>query len=328
MSVINQMLRELDGRMARADGPAPVVAPATGTQPRQRARFLIAAGLALLLMTALAWFALRPVPSITTVAPVSPAPLQADLPKPLILDTRLPDAAGLRPSPPPVQPDNRVTPTRQFALPADSSRAEPAALPQVPDIKKVIEPSPEAEALQLFEAAETARRTGMIDLAKLRYRQALLRNPALEAASLALAALLHDAGEFESALTVLVTAYAQRTQAKLAIAAGRLLAEQGRDAEALTWLGRGQGGLKAADHALQGALHARLQQHGPAINAYQLALKTEPRQGGWLLGLGLSLEANGQPDEARAAFRNAQAYGTFKPEVEKFLQDRILRAEP
>jgi len=45
-------------------------------------------------------------------------------------------------------------------------------------------------------------------------------------------------------------------------------------------------------------------------------------QGGWLLGLGLALEAQGRLEEARSAYRNALDRGQFKPEVMQFLRER------
>ncbi|MFN3716550.1 MAG: hypothetical protein ACK4R8_07490, partial [Thiobacillus sp.] len=58
---------------------------------------------------------------------------------------------------------------------------------------------------------------------------------------------------------------------------------------------------------------------------YQQALSLEPGQGGWLLGLGLSLEANGRIAEAREVFGQALTHGVFNADVVKFLQDKLQK---
>jgi MSHA biogenesis protein MshN len=114
----------------------------------------------------------------------------------------------------------------------------------------------------------------------------------------------------------------------LAIAIGRMLADQGQRKEALDWLARGQGGLRPADHALMGALLSQMQRHEEASQAYQRALAADPSQGGWLLGQGLALEAQGRVEEARIAYRHALERGQFKPEVTRFLRERSDTSTP
>ncbi len=71
-----------------------------------------------------------------------------------------------------------------------------------------------------------------------------------------------------------------------------------------------------------GALLSQENRHEEASLAYQRALAAEPDQGGWLLGLGLALEAQGRVEEARMTYRNALERGQFKPEVMRFLRER------
>ena len=80
--------------------------------------------------------------------------------------------------------------------------------------------------------------------------------------------------------------------------------------------------LTPADHALTAALLAQEQRYPEAILAYQTALSKHPHKGGWLLGLGLAYDATGKREEARTAYRQALAWGEFKPEVIKFLNER------
>jgi len=189
-------------------------------------------------------------------------------------------------------------------------------------VKKLTELSPEAEAQQHYDDAQTLRRAGKLDAAMARYRQVLERNPGMTSARIQLARLLQERGQADAALSLLKAGYEQRAEDGLAVAAGRLLADLGQRDEALDWLTRGQTGLRPADHALMGALLSQAQRHEEASRAYQRALAADPGQGGWLLGLGLALEAQGLTEEARVAYRNALERGQFKPEVIRFLRER------
>jgi MSHA biogenesis protein MshN len=323
MSIINQMLRDLDARREQPNSTP--LQPASGKASSKRNGFYpVAAGLFTILLGALSWFVLRPAPEIS----------QAMLPVPV---HRLVEAAQQTPAihsplPAPVVealPQVRPLPTASKPLLVPHAEPDLAAAGEKPELQgaiKLIATNLEADTRQWPDEAEQARRQGDSPLAIKRYRQPLMHEPALEEDSLALAALLRDRGETESALAVLEGAYAQRAQPRIAVAAGRLLAEKGRDSDALSWLERGQGDLRPADFALMGMVYTRLQQHGLAVKAYQTALKAEPRQGGWLLGLGLALDASGQPDAARVAFRDALEHGVFKAEVLKFLQDKAARS--
>ncbi len=217
----------------------------------------------------------------------------------------------------PAEPHSPTTDTLNgIAIPFVPVVAQPASISKVPAS------SPEIEAQQLFDDAQAAQRAGNAAVALDLYRQALARNPAMLQARLALATLLRDGGRSDEAVSLLEAGYALRAQPALAVMVGRLLADFGRREEALVWLARARDSLRPADQALMGALYAQLQRHDEAVQAYQRALGADPAQGGWLLGLGLSLEALGRRDEARAVYRNALERGTFKPEVEKFLRDR------
>jgi MSHA biogenesis protein MshN len=182
--------------------------------------------------------------------------------------------------------------------------------------------SPEAEAQQLYDEAQMLRRSGRSEAAIGKYRQALERKPGMVGAHIQLAKLLQEGGQADAALSLLKAGYEQRAEDGLAVAAGRLLADLGQRDEALDWLTRGQAGLRPADHALMGALLSQAQRHEEASRAYQRALAADPGQGGWLLGLGLALEAQGRIEEARVAYRNALERGQFKPEVIRFLRER------
>lgn len=342
MSVINQMLRELDAR-----GGTSAELPVTPIHPvgaKRRPPWLVFSGMGLLAAAAAAashW--------MLHTAPAGDAP--QDVPVIARQEARAvntpSDAAGRRmqPAPMPVlaaaepaivisrQPQTRE-PSRARAQAAtrqpSSATSEPAPLaqdqatPQLEPavVRTVTAPSPEAEAQQLYDEAQLLRGTGKADAAIVKYRQALERNPGMTGARLQLARLLQEKGRADAALEQLKAGFEQRADDALAIAAGRLLADLGQREAALEWLQRGQADLRPADHALMGALLSQAHRHEAASRAYQRALAADPGQGGWLLGLGLALEAQGRLDEARTAYRTALERGQFKPEVMQFLRER------
>lgn len=356
MSVINQMLRELDARGATSSASP---AALTGTvRANRRPAGLILGGLGLLAAGTAVIFWMLPLtpkaveasaapviarqeaaatPVATVPAPVAPA-IQAE---PVMQDAPPAVPAVIAPSPDepaiaaqvqaqvamPVREAMQAQAERPLSAAPKPSIAVQSAVPPVRQaepavVKKMTELSPDAEAQQHYDDAQALRRAGKLDAAIGKYRQALERNPGMTNARTQLARLLQESGQADAALSLLKTGFEQRADDGLAIATGRLLADLGQRDEALAWLARGQAGLRPADHALIGALLSQAQRHEEASRAYQRALAADPNQGGWLLGLGLALEAQGRAEEARTAYRSALERGQFKPEVTRFLRER------
>lgn len=352
MSVINQMLRELDARGATLSASP---AASTGTvRANRRPAGLILGGLGLLAAGTAVIFWMLPLtpkaveasaapviarqeaaatPVATVPAQVAPA-IQAE-----------PVMQGAPPAviaPPPDEPAIAAQVQAQVAMPREVMQAQAerpltaapkpsiavqSAVPPVRQaepavVKKMTELSPDADAQQHYDDAQALRRAGKLDAAIGKYRQALERNPGMTNARTQLARLLQESGQADAALSLLKTGFEQRADDGLAIATGRLLADLGQRDEALAWLARGQAGLRPADHALTGALLSQAQRHEEASRAYQRALAADPNRGGWLLGLGLALEAQGRVEEARMAYRSALERGQFKSEVTLFLRER------
>jgi MSHA biogenesis protein MshN len=336
MSVINQMLRDLDAR-GRASAAVPV-APSPPIGVTRRPVWLALGGMGLAAVAAIYWM----LPAVSTsAAPAAPG-------APVLQETQAvnrPSAVRTRPTPsaPVAFPSPVAAPKTQGRGPAPEAARGPTEPPSPasPGLSAPFQPqgpgtrqagpavvtqmtllSPEAEAQQHYDDAQMLRRAGKSEAAMGEFRQALERNPAMTGARMQLARLLQEQGQADDALSLLQTGYAQRADDGLAIAAGRLLADLGQREAALDWLQRGQAGLRPADHALMGALLSQVHRYEDASRAYQRALTADPVQGGWLLGLGLALEAQGRLEEARTAYRNALEHGQFKPEVTQFLRER------
>lgn len=338
MSVINQMLRELDARAMPGDTPTRHLA----AKARPRLPVPVAAGIGLLAVAAIVYGLLSglPVKHATPVVAATVQPKTAAEPVGGAADVAPtlhhmpPGAVVAMPAPAADAPERPVakrvpqlaaaTPISGIALSPETSmpRAEPAVVKQMTGL------SPEAEAQQYFDEAQALRHAAKPDAAAAKYRQALERNPGMVQARIQLARLLQERGQADAGLLLLSTGYAQRPDDTLAIAAGRMLADSGQRDEALVWLARGQDGLRPSDHALMGTLLSQAQRHEEAIRAYRRALATDADHGGWLLGLGLALEAQGQIEEARTVFRRALERGQFKPEVVLFLRERSGMSAP
>jgi len=346
MSVINQMLRDLDARGAVPADFSVAQGQVTLNRHRSAARVAMWGGLLLAAVAGGAYLALsgtrdegmnsapagkarlvaevraspRDRHTVAVAPPVKPAAASRPtrggaavpaLPPPvrMMREARSPDAgppqAAAKPVIPPASVASAATP------------AEPAV------VKKTTEPLPEVEAQQAYDDAQALRRSGKVEAAIGKYQLALERDPRMRNARLQLARVLQENGRPDAALSLLKAGYAQQPDDELAIAVGRLLADQGRRDESLDWLERGRGGLRPPDQALMGALLSQVQRYEEAVRAYQRALAIDPHQGGWLLGMGLALESLGRVDEAQMAYRNALEQGTFKPDVVSFLRQKI-----
>lgn len=348
MSVINQMLRELDARGAVvSDAPAvPVRAPV-----KKRALAMpVVAGIMVVATGGLGYWVVMNAPD-QPLAPAMPVPLRQDafpvthaatspvsqvvsLPPPRVAlmvdasDTRNPPAIPLvqmatslatDPFSPSLKAESTTQPSPAVPIQA---HIEPANTGKATVIKKMTEMSPEAEAQLLQEEGQALRRVGKHEAAIGKYQQALARAPEMRLARLQLAELLQGRGLADEALQVLKSGYERQPNDMLAIAAGRLLADQGGRDEALNWLARGRDSLRPTDFALMGALLSQAQRFDESAKAYQRALAADPDQGGWLLGLGVSLESLGRMDEAQVAYRKALERGEFNPEVVEFLRKK------
>ena len=81
---------------------------------------------------------------------------------------------------------------------------------------------------------------------------------------------------------------------------------------------------RQADYqAFVAALLQRQNNHPQAIAYYQTALQLSPNSGLWLMGLGMSLQAEQHKEEARAAFKRALESNTLSAELRAFVEQRM-----
>ncbi|MEQ1661517.1 MAG: tetratricopeptide repeat protein [Thiobacillus sp.] len=298
MSAINQMLRDLDARTQSTVLITPDAIPLLAEPPGLPWRRL-GSGLAVLLTAGVAGWAanhwlLVPgaapavVDSSRTVAPAEPV-----RPQPVVAR---------------VEPVLKPVPVLDTNLHPVVIRLAPALKP-----KAALQPTP------VLAVAPPARVFDRVTLP-------VEKIPVVDTQVwLARAQQHRQNGETSSAIEVLKEGFRLSHDLQLVLALGKLLAETGQSAEAIQALTQGQSVARASDHALMGSLLARTGQHEGAVVAFRRALAQDATRGGWWLGLGVSLEALGQPDGARDAFAQAREHGQFNADVMQFLNQRLSR---
>lgn len=298
MSVINQMLRDLDARQAAPaeaallDGVRPVAptaprqdrllppTPVREAAPRGRLGGALVAFAFGALALAAGWWLGGDAPTTRLVdqpAPSSP------------VATPLPAAAPAQPPPAPE------------AVPAPATAPAPQAEARPPVTSQATEPAPPTRPAVRAAAMPAASPAPAPTLpptpASPRPAEPIAKAPA-PAPSPAPAAAPSPQAQARQALAE------QRPQAALALL--RPLAAAGQlDAEG--WM------LKA--NAAQ-----RLGEHAEAVAAYEAALQQRPGEALWLAGKAISLAALGRRDEARAAAAQARAGGRLEPALASYLE--------
>lgn len=344
MSIINQTLRELDARRIDFVPPQVPLHPAPNALRRRLGRWI--AGVAVLSVAGLmvAWVLSRPAETVRQAPADSAQRAMMQLAaRPAASVPLEPVAVAATAS---AQPETVVSvhPIKPAELQvnvqentgADPLETRPAAPgPTKPDAviasppviqKKINQPAAEEEAEERYRKAVELVRKGREDQARPLLEEALGLFPGHIAARQTLVALLSEAGHNLEAEAVLREG---RTvvpdSAWFALSLARLQAARG-DAEtaAATLLGGiASRGVNAEYHATLGGLLMHLERHPEAARQYQLALRLQPEQGSWWLGLGLSRAAQGQTDEARAAYRRALAAGNLPEKLLGFVRAKL-----
>ncbi len=85
---------------------------------------------------------------------------------------------------------------------------------------------------------------------------------------------------------------------------------------------------RADYQAFIAAVLQRLGRHKEAIEHYQSALRLSPNSGVWLMGLGISLQAEKRDEDARTAFRQAADSHTLSKELQAFVTKRLRELTP
>ncbi len=336
MSVINQMLKDLDNRRGPANGVQLAALQGMGLLNVNRIQWqtglpLIGRGFAAVLAviigyqsigwwldngqgTAATGHTLKARVAVTPASEVSPAlPVESEA-----------DAKQF-----PVIVKNPQPPTAR-ARTDELQTSQPAPVRSLAPVK-ILTPGQQAE--QLFARAQLA----FADHRQRRGEQLLLdtldASPGHSDARTQLAVLLISRQQTEEAELLLADGLSTDPYSlELARPYARLLAARGALIPALETLDRAidQDGADAEALALRAALLYRMDRHAESVTAYRQALNDQPHRALWWTGLAVSLEHSGESVHALAAYRRAADFPLEKA-VDDYVRQRIERlqnAEP
>ena len=81
-------------------------------------------------------------------------------------------------------------------------------------------------------------------------------------------------------------------------------------------------------HGLHAALLQRASRHAEAVQQFQAALKIESNQANWLMGLGISLQAEKRNAEAEQAYSRALSGKGLSADLQAFVEQRLQQVRP
>jgi MSHA biogenesis protein MshN len=343
MSVINQVLKELDRQGANPALPRGVIAVEAEREIASHRMVWLAGGLGVAL--AAAWWFWPAAPDVVPPTPTSTATLQRAGPvSPQLRMSRELGAADPNAYLPaedastaqPVRERRRQTASSTESLsatPSPEDRPEPLPQPRMDTrlsepaarvVKEVKPPSPEVQAEEAWRQAGRLIEQGRNHDARERLESVLNLNPGHAAARQSLIALALETGDRPRAEALLregqtlhpQDAWYPRGMAQLhlqngdyAQAAGILKAALARHADAANW-------------ALYAGTLGKLDRQEEAARAYREALRLQPAQGNWWIGLAVALEQTGHRDDAGAAYRRA-LQTRLSAEMRDFAQRRV-----
>lgn len=189
--------------------------------------------------------------------------------------------------------------------------------------KQMSAQSPAQRAQLLYQQGMESMGTGHGRMALERLQQALAIQPTLTAARVQAVTLLGEQGQHAEAEALARDGLALAPgEAQLSYLLARSLAGQGDAPGALAVLDRSASpgpdafGLRAGLLSQQGDFRR-------ASADYEKAVRLQPGNSLWWLGLGVALEAQGQPQQARRVYARAQALGMDSHDLNLFLDQKL-----
>jgi MSHA biogenesis protein MshN len=347
MSLINKMLQDLDAR-GTPDGRGDA-AGIRSVPERERgvSRALVIGGAAGLTAVAIAlgWVYLKrpdvppvlvnvasnpvpvPVPVPVAVAPApAPAPVASALaaePKPVF------QAEEAAPAPARVRSAEVRRITEKAVKPAAAPVLKtpvPAASERILDGKQV---TPQQRVENEYRRALAQLQDGRVSDAMLALQQTLQLDPRHQGARETLVRLLLEAQRpDEAARQLQLSLTLDPKQPAQAMMLARLQLDKANGgAVALDTLMRSL--PYAADSGeyqafLAGVLQ-REQRYREASEHYQLALQAAPDNSVWWMGLGIALQADNHPAQARQAYERAKSLQTLSPQLQAFVERKLVQ---
>lgn len=364
MSVINQMLKDLDQRQQGSDGASVYIAPA-----RQQGWWMLLltliCGLALGILgwrTWIYWQQTHPVvaasevvtpdavtPDVVTraAAPVSQSePVEVAAALPLPSQDEVNDEAGEGDSGDTADgapfdassdvdesepTDEELQPELYAELAAEQQAV--ASAPRKPGVLKIetVELSAKELAALAERKATTAMAKGSLRDAQDNYYDVLAHDPYNQGAREQLAGLLYGEGRLTEARQLMEEGIRlDPQQADFRLLLARLAISEGQQQQALGWLSGYQPDLASNMdyYATWAGLTQELGQNADAAALYVKLLRQQPDQGRWWLGLGVAEDGQGHSQRALDAYRNALLHGNLGEASTNWLEQRIGQLTP
>lgn len=359
MSVINQMLKDLDRRQQGSEGAAVYIAPA-----RQQGWWMLLltliCGLALGILGWRTWIywqqthivsaaseVVAPDVVARAAAPVSqPEPVEVSAALPLPSQDEVNDEVGEHDSGDTADgapfdassdvdetepTDEELQPELYAELAAEQQAV--ASAPRKPSVLKIetVELSAKELAALAERKATTAMAKGSLRDAQDNYYQVLAHDPYNQGAREQLAGLLYGEGRLTEARQLLeegIRLNPQQADFRLLLA--RLAISEGQQQQALGWLSGYQPDLASNMdyYATWAGLTQELGQNADAAALYVKLLRQQPDQGRWWLGLGVAEDGQGHSQRALDAYRNALLHGNLGEASTNWLEQRIGQLTP
>jgi len=355
MSLINKMLQDLDAR-GTPDGRGDA-AGIRSVPERERgvSRALVIGGAAGLTAVAIAlgWVYLKrpPVPPVLVNVASNPVPVPVPVPVPAPVPVPVavapaPVASALAAEPKPVFQAEEAAPaparvrdaemrriTGKPAKPAEEHVAKVAVRTAAPAASELLIDGKQVTAQQRVEneyrRALAQLQDGRVSDAMLALQQTLQLDPRHQGARETLVRLLLEAQRPDEAARQLQLSLAldPKQPAQAMMLARLQLDKANGGAAALDTLMRSL--PYAADSGeyqafLAGVLQ-REQRYREASEHYQLALQAAPDNSVWWMGLGIALQADNHPAQARQAFERAKSLQTLSPQLQAFVERKLVQ---
>lgn len=342
MSLINQMLRDLDARNASAAERVGIAEQVRALPParklpwRQAGALLASAACGGLVV----WLFMRssapeeaaasmPVPQLAVPMPEAPTETAAaPLPAPRTLGDSLRGSYSLRMDTRMPQLGERSQRQEKTADGTAAPPPHPSGKPEAVQIDKQVATTavPGDPAETEYRKGYAALKRGAGEEAVNAFRAALAASPQHAKVRQALLSLLVNQKQWQAAQTLAREGLAfDPTRMDWVILIARLHVEQGDTGSALETLAH-YSPLAEQNPDYQ-AFYALLLQRGKryaeAAQKYKTALELRPGEGRWWYGLGLALAAEHRDDEARAAFVKAKESGNLPPELAAQAEQRL-----
>ncbi|MGW8392103.1 tetratricopeptide repeat protein [Pseudoduganella sp. HUAS MS19] len=184
--------------------------------------------------------------------------------------------------------------------------------------------SPQQKAENEYRRALAKLQDARVSEALVGLERALGLYPRHEAARQTLVSLLIESGRNAEAIHHLALATSlDPRQASMAMLLARLQIENGGNAlETL------QRSLPYAEsnpefRAMVAGVLQRANRHNEAVEHYQAAVRLQPTNAVWWMGMGISLQADKRNGEAKAAFQRAAESGRLTPDLQAFVERRL-----